>query len=496
MSSDDSYLTDDSSIEVSNDPAELRMAEIQLHVALINGESVDDATKQIRMMQAEALMDNNVLSDSSESDDDEYDIPIATPRKKPRKALRVKTEHSHWYKLYLAPDKVQAIREEESNEDCKEGTIAYTFRMMFRVTMHIFDHLVDVATRDGWYDNEATDNAGRKVKDVRLLILGCLHMIGHDAKIRVVTTNTGVSRTTQKRFFDRWITKMSSLKDNYIYLPRDNDELRRITDDYQRVGFPGCVGSIDVVHVSWDRCPAELRNIYKGKEKFPCVGFQVVSSSRRFIQYVSKGFPGSLNDKTTVKYVDCVEDILSGKHWLGRCQWYTNKLDGGVGCFTGCYFICDGGYLEWPCLVSPLEEAGNKHLKRYKKALSATRKDVECTFGILKSRFVWLKNCNHERRSDTIHKVFVTACILHNLLLKEDGHLDKADPLMRGGEMERLRDSLGIGHTISMSAISEEDMRLIERGDYQTEWRRRIFYIAEHMAASRKQALRAASCLY
>lgn len=476
------------------------MAEIMLQVALINGQqgTTDEDTKNSIKLQAEALLDTNNLSDSSSSDEDNTgEIALPTPRKKPKRAIRVDVEQSHWYKLFLAPEKVSEIRKEESTDDCnKDGTISYTFQMMFRVSMAIFDHLVDVATRDGWYDNEATDNAGRKVKDIRLLILGCLHVIGHDATFRVVATNTGVSKDTQRRFFVRWIAKMASLKDEYIYLPRNEEELRLITDDYQRYGFPGCVGSIDVVHVDWNKCPAELRNIYKGKDKYPCVGFQVISSPRRFIQSISKAFPGSLNDKTTVKYEENVEAILSGEHWLGRCQWFANRLNGGVRCFTGCYLICDGGYLEWPCLLCPLEEAGNKYLRRYKRALAATRKDVECTFGLIKKRFAWLKNCNNQSRSDEIHNVFVTGCILHNLILKEEGVLDKGTYAKSGGEMERLQESLGIGRTIVMSVLSPEEFHRIERSDFSNEWRERIHRVAEHMEACRKQALKEACQRY
>jgi len=52
--------------------------------------------------------------------------------------------------------------------------------------------------------------------------------------------------------------------------------------------------------------------------------------------------------------------------------------------------------------------------------LESLRKDVECTFGILKGRFRILKTAVRLHRAIDIDKVFLTCCILHNMLLKED----------------------------------------------------------------------------
>ena len=49
------------------------------------------------------------------------------------------------------------------------------------------------------------------------------------------------------------------------------------------------------------------------------------------------------------------------------------------------------------------------------------RKDVECTFGILKKRFVILKNPFQGHQLDHMEDVFVTCCMLHNMLLIVDG---------------------------------------------------------------------------
>lgn len=56
--------------------------------------------------------------------------------------------------------------------------------------------------------------------------------------------------------------------------------------------------------------------------------------------------------------------------------------------------------------------------------MESIRKDVECTFGILKQRFAILKNkfCLHDM--EKISDVFASCCILHNMIHQWDGYDD------------------------------------------------------------------------
>ena len=56
--------------------------------------------------------------------------------------------------------------------------------------------------------------------------------------------------------------------------------------------------------------------------------------------------------------------------------------------------------------------------------LESVRKDVECTFGVLKQRFRFLRNACRYHLADTIENAMKTACMLHNLLLQHDGYTD------------------------------------------------------------------------
>jgi hypothetical protein len=48
---------------------------------------------------------------------------------------------------------------------------------------------------------------------------------------------------------------MASIKERYMYMPLDDASYRKVVGEYSSRGFPGCIGSVDCVHIGWDRCP-------------------------------------------------------------------------------------------------------------------------------------------------------------------------------------------------------------------------------------------------
>ena len=95
---------------------------------------------------------------------------------------------------------------------------------------------------------------------------------------------------------------MASLVDHYCSHPKTPDEFEFVQKHYERIGLPSCVGSADVVHVRWERCPAADRALACGKEWLPSVANEVVVDHFRRILSVTKVFFGSFNDKTIVSY--------------------------------------------------------------------------------------------------------------------------------------------------------------------------------------------------
>ena len=87
----------------------------------------------------------------------------------------------------------------------------------------------------------------------------------------------------------------------------------------------------------------------------------------------------------------------------------------------GAYYICDGGYHKWTCMINPMKHTSVRSDRLWSEWLESTKKDVECTFGSLKSRWRFLRNGIVLQDQNSIDNVFFTCCILHNMILEFDG---------------------------------------------------------------------------
>ena len=75
--------------------------------------------------------------------------------------------------------------------------------------------------------------------------------------------------------------------------------------------------------------------------------------------------------------------------------------------------------------MPPFGVSNNIDKIQWLKWLESIRKDVECTFGILKGRQRILKNRVRLHGVDAVDSVWFTCCALHNWLLELDGQNDK-----------------------------------------------------------------------
>jgi len=71
-----------------------------------------------------------------------------------------------------------------------------------------------------------------------------------------------------------------------------------------------------------------------------------------------------------------------------------------------------------------MKDALDLHVLKFSKHVESIRKDIECTFGILKQHFHILKHWSQQKFQANIDNIFVACCILHNLILEEDGYLE------------------------------------------------------------------------
>jgi hypothetical protein len=102
--------------------------------------------------------------------------------------------------------------------------------------------------------------------------------------------------------------------------------------------------------------------------------------------------------------------------WLRDCRWKYYAKDSTVNVHIGMYLICNNGYLQWPTSIYPYTHVGAVTTEGYFSAnLESLRKDVTCTFGILKKRW---RIHNHDFQYCDIN-----VCVFFYMLLSKQFHV-------------------------------------------------------------------------
>jgi hypothetical protein len=80
----------------------------------------------------------------------------------------------------------------------------------------------------------------------------------------------------------------------------------------------------------------------------------------------------------------------------------------------------DNGYHNISCTIPPFKAALYNDEHFFSEWIESTRKDVECTFGIMKGRFLVFNSPIRFHGIDIIDKIWLTCCALHNMLLESN----------------------------------------------------------------------------
>ena len=218
------------------------------------------------------------------------------------------------------------------------------FQNRFRVPFSMFETMV-VECKD-------FNIFGRTQIGVEFKLLGCLRILGRGAHCDDVAEILSCGTTTVNAMFKSFVKAYSeAFYDVHVYVP-EGEELEQVVDDYTKMGFPDCVGSMDVTHLMWKQCPSSLRHVCTGRYHCPSVAFQMVCAHTRRIHHVSRPFYGATND-ITITYNDTYpREVMLGNVHQDRV-FRTYDREGVLMLWRGAYLICDGGYPKCVSFVDP-----------------------------------------------------------------------------------------------------------------------------------------------
>ena len=386
-------------------------------------------------------------------------IPPKLRKERERNQYTIEDRYnSVFYKTYLLP----SLAQDSTIRDISDR-LGAKFRKRFRVPFTVFEEICTDLRNVHKLLEHRYDAKGEESIRISLLVLGSLRCIASGCTFDAIEELTCVSQDTHRVFFHKYFcTWGRDAAKDLIKMPHDDDTIAHVTAQYEKRGLPGCVGSVDCVHVCWDRCPASMHSVCKGKDNVPTLAFQVVCSHTKKIMHVSDYFWGTYNDKTIARLDPLFDLFRDDDSKLKNMTWTSNKVcQHGRKVHHGAYLICDGGYHEWACLVSPYKhQLPGSALEKWSKTVESVRKDVECVFGILKKRFLFLKHPIRLHDPEQIKRAFLTCCVLHNFLIDYDLY-DEEDV-----EYGILEHSAELRAANSINGVGVADVRSVRRQVY------------------------------
>jgi hypothetical protein len=220
---------------------------------------------------------------------DEGVLDQEQPPKKTRKSrIRVKDWWSTAWGIMLQNPDIRDINTRDGKQ----------FRRRYRLPANFFlDWLVPKCKEVNLFNAKRKANGdlmGQIPIEFKLLI--GLRILGRGNCFDDIAEASQAGESTVHAIFQEFVLSFSKeFKDSFIFVP-EGDELGAIHDVYRRLGFPGCIGSMDCTHIRWYGCPVELSNACHGKEGFPTLGYQAMVSHDRMCLHLSRGFFGAFND--------------------------------------------------------------------------------------------------------------------------------------------------------------------------------------------------------
>jgi hypothetical protein len=294
---------------------------------------------------------------------------------------------SPWYLLYVNP----------SLSNLENKKFHAKFRRRFRLPYENYEELLADLSNSGKFKRwQSADAVGRPSSPLALMLLGALRYLGRGWTFDDVEEATLIDEETHRQFFHCFIDYCSTtLYKRYVISPSSPEDAASHMHEMEQAGCHGSCGSTDGVHITMEKCSHRLKQHHLGpKLSHTARSYNVTVNHRRRILSSTPGHPSRWNDKTLVLFDDFVKGIHDGTILQDvEFELLERGINGEVLTvkYRGAWLMVDNGYLQWSTTVPPIKNTAKYSEIRWSEWVESLRKDVECTFGILKGRWRILK---------------------------------------------------------------------------------------------------------
>nr|AAX92907.1 transposon protein, putative, ping/pong/SNOOPY sub-class [Oryza sativa Japonica Group] len=192
------------------------------------------------------------------------------------------------------------------------------------------------------------------------------------------------------------------------------EDVERLLQVGESRGFPGMLGSIDCMHWRWEKCPTAWSGQFtRGDYGVPTIILEAVASYDLRIWHAFFGVAGSNNDINVLNQSPLFLDVLKGD--APQVKFSVNGNEYSTG-----YYLANGIYPEWAAFVKSIHLPQTEKHKLYAQYQEGARKDVECAFGVLQSRFNIVRRPARSWKRKSVGRIMKACVILHNMIVEDE----------------------------------------------------------------------------
>ena len=207
------------------------------------------------------------------------------------------------------------------------------------------------------------------------------------------------------------------LHPDYMALPTI-EQWKEISDRYYELwNMPNCLGSIDGKHIRI-KCPKKSGSAYYNYKGYFSIVLMACADADGLFTFISVGDYGRNSDGRVIKSCGFFQALIEDQLNIPPSAVLPNDESNAT---FPMFFLGDEAFPLHKNIMRPYPRRTLTNAKRiFNYRLSRARKSVECSFGMLVSKFRIFET-QIDCEPDKVVHIVKAACILHNFIRKHDG---------------------------------------------------------------------------